>query len=196
MLTTTLTPTALLTPTTLTTPPTSTTPPTTTTTPTPTTSPTTTTMTTTLTPTTTPTPTTSLTPTTTPAGPCPPSWIWRPGTDNCFKSTGYWFDWNSAESLCKVWVSHLTSIHTESEQRFIESLLKVKPLYEVYICIGLIKYEGYFVWSDGPPLTYTYWYQGELLIGSTALKFGTETVGNGMLKTSNFSTQGLYEKSF
>ena len=110
---------------------------------------------------TTPTSTTSLTPATTPAGPCPPRWIWRPGTDKCFKSTGYWFDWNSAESLCKVWGSHLASIHTESEQRFIVSLFKVMLPYGANFWIGLKKYENGFIWSDRSPLNYTNWYQGE-----------------------------------
>ena len=55
----------------------------------------------------------------------------------------------------------MASIHTESEQRFIELLLRVKKPYIPYFWIGLKRNEDDFVWSDGSPLDYTNWYQGE-----------------------------------
>lgn len=70
----------------------------------------------------------------------------------CFDYARVEILYQQAVTLCKQLNSHVLSIHSEEENKFVNKNHKVKSVW-----LGLNKRNGIWKWSDGTPLNYSHW---------------------------------------
>uniref|UniRef100_A0A7I5EA64 C-type lectin domain-containing protein n=1 Tax=Haemonchus contortus TaxID=6289 RepID=A0A7I5EA64_HAECO len=100
-------------------------------------------------------------------GHCPSEWTYFASTDSCYK-TLFGANFYEAEQSCQVAGSHLASIHSSAEDRFVAGMAKTGEAYtnpNSLTWIGLWQ-PGYpisiqWTWTDGTSLDYTAWAAGE-----------------------------------
>ena len=79
---------------------------------------------------------------------------------SCNKFVSKALNWNSAKSTCQALGSKLVVINSKAEQQAIGSIIPNNQ----NSWIGLYrnpKDKSRFLWVDGSPVSYTYWYRGE-----------------------------------
>ena len=103
--------------------------------------------------------------------------IWAGG---CYKAVKASVNWHEAEKACVAWGGHLTSIHSNDEQKHILGLVKQSCGASAVSLIGLndIDLEGIWTWSDGSAYSFTNWNAGEPNDGKG---FGIKTQDAGAL---------------
>nr|CDJ88766.1 C-type lectin domain containing protein [Haemonchus contortus] len=100
-------------------------------------------------------------------GHCPSEWTYFANTDSCYK-TLFGANFYEAEQSCQAAGSHLASIHSSAEDRFVAGMAKTGEAYtnpNSLTWIGLWQ-PGYpisiqWTWTDGTSLDYTAWAAGE-----------------------------------
>ncbi|CAI2352964.1 unnamed protein product [Caenorhabditis sp. 36 PRJEB53466] len=114
-------------------------------------------------PITTPAPTTCPTPTPCPVKTCVPScdmgWTYFAPTDYCYR-VYHNAKWDDAEAACIILGAHLASVHTETENTFVNNLAScgVKEGNPKDLAwIGMHKVGQDWVWTDGTPSDYFNW---------------------------------------
>ncbi|XP_067425480.1 brevican core protein [Emydura macquarii macquarii] len=82
---------------------------------------------------------------------------WDSFQGSCYKHFSTRRSWEDAETQCRRYGGHLANIMTPEEQNFINNQ------YKEYQWIGLNDrtIEGDFQWSDGSPVLYENWHQGQ-----------------------------------
>ncbi|XP_021244970.1 macrophage mannose receptor 1-like [Numida meleagris] len=88
---------------------------------------------------------------------CPTEWVAYAG--HCYRIYRTPKIWKQAQSSCRKEDGDLTSIHNVEEYSFIVSQLGYKPDDELWIGLNDFRFQMYFEWSDGTPVTYTKWHQ-------------------------------------
>uniref|UniRef100_A0A8V0XRY1 Macrophage mannose receptor 1 n=1 Tax=Gallus gallus TaxID=9031 RepID=A0A8V0XRY1_CHICK len=88
---------------------------------------------------------------------CPEEWVAYTG--HCYRIYRTPKIWKQAQSSCRKEDGDLTSIHNVEEYSFIVSQLGYKPDDELWIGLNDFRFQMYFEWSDGTPVTYTKWQQ-------------------------------------
>ncbi|XP_033107417.1 macrophage mannose receptor 1-like isoform X2 [Anneissia japonica] len=96
---------------------------------------------------------------------CAPGWIGY--GNNCYRinevsTTKQLKTWSEASSFCRAQGGNLASFHTSAEEKFIKNAAKVADSATGY-WIGLSDQtkENGFTWTDGTPVDYTNWENGE-----------------------------------
>ncbi|XP_020794902.2 lactose-binding lectin l-2-like [Boleophthalmus pectinirostris] len=94
-------------------------------------------------------------------GTCPMSWFSFNG--HCYKYVSNQTTWADAEIYCVSQSSNLVSIHSLEEHNFVKSLIqKFDPILgRTWIGLSDIHKEGAWMWSDGCPVVFTKWFQGQ-----------------------------------
>uniref|UniRef100_A0A8B9NY81 MRC1 protein n=1 Tax=Apteryx owenii TaxID=8824 RepID=A0A8B9NY81_APTOW len=90
---------------------------------------------------------------------CPREWVAYAG--HCYIIYRTPKIWKEAQSSCRKEGGELASIHNIEEYSFAVSQLGYKPDDELWIGLNDFRVQMYFEWSDGTPVTYTKWHQGE-----------------------------------
>ncbi|KFQ05099.1 Macrophage mannose receptor 1, partial [Leptosomus discolor] len=90
---------------------------------------------------------------------CPGEWVAYAG--HCYRIYRTPKIWKEAQSSCRKEDGELASIHNIEEYSFTVSQLGYKPDDELWIGLNDFRFPMYFEWSDGTPVTYTKWHQGE-----------------------------------
>ncbi|KFV80640.1 Macrophage mannose receptor 1, partial [Struthio camelus australis] len=90
---------------------------------------------------------------------CPMEWVAYAG--HCYIIFRTPKIWKAAQSSCRKEGGELMSIHNIEEYSFTVSQLGYKPDDELWIGLNDFRVQMYFEWSDGTPVTYTKWHQGE-----------------------------------
>uniref|UniRef100_A0A8C2SXJ0 Macrophage mannose receptor 1-like n=1 Tax=Coturnix japonica TaxID=93934 RepID=A0A8C2SXJ0_COTJA len=90
---------------------------------------------------------------------CPDGWTSY--IDHCYKIFRESKGWQEALTSCQNEGSHLVSIQHLEEHSFIVSGLGYKPTDKLWIGLNDHKFQMFFEWSDGTPVTYTKWHLGE-----------------------------------
>ncbi|NXL83123.1 MRC1 protein, partial [Alectura lathami] len=88
---------------------------------------------------------------------CPKEWVAYAG--HCYRIYRTPKIWKQAQSSCRKEDGDLTSIHNVEEYSFMVSQLGYKPDDELWIGLNDFRFQMYFEWSDGTPVTYTKWHQ-------------------------------------
>uniref|UniRef100_A0A803Y4X6 Macrophage mannose receptor 1 n=1 Tax=Meleagris gallopavo TaxID=9103 RepID=A0A803Y4X6_MELGA len=88
---------------------------------------------------------------------CPREWVAY--AEHCYRIYRTPKIWKQAQSSCRKEDGDLTSIHNVEEYSFIVSQLGYKPDDELWIGLSDFRFQMYFEWSDGTPVTYTKWHQ-------------------------------------
>jgi len=86
-----------------------------------------------------------------------------------FEDSCWWDDchghytWARAEDECKARNMSLASIHSEEEQAFVLAMTEGKNCYPSWIGLSDAAYDWHrdWQWSDGTPVDYLNWYQGD-----------------------------------
>ncbi|NWX97025.1 MRC1 protein, partial [Nothoprocta ornata] len=104
-------------------------------------------------------------PTTTPLPSCPEEWHSLPQSSSCFKlfqrEREKMETWFGARDFCRAIGGDLASIHSEEEQNLISNLER-KYLYSSYwMGLNALDSERGFIWSDGSPVNFEKWSNGE-----------------------------------
>ncbi|KAM3596873.1 uncharacterized protein V6R79_022020 [Siganus canaliculatus] len=94
-------------------------------------------------------------------GGCPPFWFGFNG--RCYKYVATPLTWADAELNCVSQRANLVSIHSLEEQNFVKALIKNFDPAQRPTWTGLndIPKEGRWMWSDGCPVKFTFWDQGQ-----------------------------------
>ncbi|XP_013788979.1 macrophage mannose receptor 1-like isoform X2 [Limulus polyphemus] len=94
---------------------------------------------------------------------CPDaSWDWILHNGFCFYLETNVYTWHDAERICSEHGSHLASIHSMEEQRFIFHLIKnTTNLPDIWIGLNALGYDEGFEWSDSTPVAFLHWAGGE-----------------------------------
>ncbi|NWI51084.1 MRC1 protein, partial [Calyptomena viridis] len=90
---------------------------------------------------------------------CPKEWV--PYAGYCYRIYRTPKIWKEAQSSCRKEDGELASIHNIEEYSFTVSQLGYKPDDELWIGLNDFRVQMYFEWSDGTPVTYTKWHNGE-----------------------------------
>uniref|UniRef100_A0A8B9QQM5 Macrophage mannose receptor 1 n=1 Tax=Anas platyrhynchos TaxID=8839 RepID=A0A8B9QQM5_ANAPL len=90
---------------------------------------------------------------------CPREWVAYRG--HCYRIYRTPKIWKQAQSSCRKEDGDLTSIHNIEEYSFIVSQLGYKPDDELWIGLNDFRFQMYFEWSDGTPVTYTRWHHNQ-----------------------------------
>uniref|UniRef100_A0A8C6YLE7 Macrophage mannose receptor 1-like n=1 Tax=Nothoprocta perdicaria TaxID=30464 RepID=A0A8C6YLE7_NOTPE len=90
---------------------------------------------------------------------CPREWVAYAG--HCYIIYRTPKIWKAAQSSCRKEGGELASIHNIEEYSFTVSQLGYKADDELWIGLNDFRVKMYFEWSDGSPVTYTKWHQGE-----------------------------------
>ncbi|KGL73953.1 Macrophage mannose receptor 1, partial [Tinamus guttatus] len=90
---------------------------------------------------------------------CPREWVAYAG--HCYIIYRTPKIWKAAQSSCRKEGGELTSIHNIEEYSFTLSQLGYKADDELWIGLNDFRVQMYFEWSDGSPVTYTKWHQGQ-----------------------------------
>lgn len=100
--------------------------------------------------------------TTAPVGFCPEGWYTF--GDSCYKIGGKLFSekkgWNDASYQCKAMDSELVSVHSASEQDFLNTLM-LEVSTRIWIGLSRTSSRSEFNWKDDSPLDYSNWNEGE-----------------------------------
>nr|XP_006813017.1 PREDICTED: uncharacterized protein LOC102803992 [Saccoglossus kowalevskii] len=119
-------------------------------------------------------------------GDCPPGWISQHGNCYQFGESSSSLTWPQAEDECISRDAHLVSIKSYREMAFIQTMLTSEWLtLNELVYIGLSdaeSTEGWFVWTDGSPLSYTDWLNDNLEGGSTREPSGGKYEGCVVIK--------------
>ncbi|XP_064873150.1 galactose-specific lectin nattectin-like [Oncorhynchus nerka] len=88
---------------------------------------------------------------------------WYDFNGRCYKYVASPVVWANAESYCVSEGANLASVHSESEQMFISTLIKSFDPAERPTWIGLsdVHMEGRWMWSDGSEVDFAIWYGGQ-----------------------------------
>ncbi|XP_041665724.1 ladderlectin-like [Cheilinus undulatus] len=94
-------------------------------------------------------------------GDCPMFWYSFNG--GCYKYVATAKTWAKASLNCEEQRSGLVSIHSMEEQNFVTALIRRFDPSEGSTWIGLtdIGIDGYWIWSNGKRVTFTFWRDGE-----------------------------------
>ncbi|XP_062425038.1 macrophage mannose receptor 1-like [Rhea pennata] len=90
---------------------------------------------------------------------CPREWVAYAG--HCYIIYRTPKIWKEAQSSCRKEGGELASIHNIEEYSFTVSQLGYRPDDELWIGLNDFRVQMYFEWSDGTPVTFTKWLQGE-----------------------------------
>ncbi|XP_077159614.1 macrophage mannose receptor 1-like [Paroedura picta] len=90
---------------------------------------------------------------------CPAGWV--PYLDHCYHLHRDLKTWKGALSACRKEDGDLASIHNIEEHSFAISQLGYHSTDMLWIGLNSQKTARYFEWSDGTPVTYTKWENGE-----------------------------------
>ncbi|XP_017294279.1 galactose-specific lectin nattectin-like [Kryptolebias marmoratus] len=92
---------------------------------------------------------------------CPLNWTYFGGRCYLFKENEK--DWDDAEDFCNLFDAHLTSIQGDDDYNFIRELVLKATGTNTRTWVGGTdaEEEGYWVWTDGSPFTFTAWGSGE-----------------------------------
>ncbi|KAL3836018.1 hypothetical protein ACJMK2_021471 [Sinanodonta woodiana] len=90
---------------------------------------------------------------------CPDGWIKNPATNICYKFEQTYKNWLDAENDCKQWNSHLTSIGSEEEFKFVVVTARQYQGLSHDFWIGLHdnNEENKWEWTDGTPFLWRKW---------------------------------------
>uniref|UniRef100_A0A914EKU9 C-type lectin domain-containing protein n=1 Tax=Acrobeloides nanus TaxID=290746 RepID=A0A914EKU9_9BILA len=115
---------------------------------------------------------------------CDSGWTYYNVTNSCYK-VFHGQNWTTAESICVSNRAHLTSIHSYSENYFVQEISTAGiglPSGDDLDWIGLsdLNGDGVYTWTDGTPFDYQYWNQGEPNNPSTTLCITMYTDTNGI----------------
>ncbi|CAJ0601321.1 unnamed protein product [Cylicocyclus nassatus] len=99
-------------------------------------------------------------------GHCENGWAYLDETDACYK-TFYWETFNNAESLCRNFGAHLTSIHSANENQFVAGLAQSGLEWPLgsgakhATWIGLVRADDLnnkdWLWTDGTKVEFLAW---------------------------------------
>ena len=89
---------------------------------------------------------------------CPRGWVSH--GYNCYKLFEEKKNWTTAEAHCNGLGGHLVSVHSPEENKFIADLGHVSDKETVWMG-GSDFVEHKWMWSDGTPLGYTNWLEGQ-----------------------------------
>jgi hypothetical protein len=94
-------------------------------------------------------------------GSCPS--FWNEFDTNCYKYIGRQLTWVKAERHCQSLDAHLVSIHSSEEMKYITALIENYDPTKSYHWIGFsdVHEEGFWMWSDGSPSDFAFWYPTE-----------------------------------
>ncbi|KAK7929016.1 hypothetical protein WMY93_005411 [Mugilogobius chulae] len=94
-------------------------------------------------------------------GNCPTFWF--PFKDRCYKYMASPMSWIDAEITCLSQGTNLVSIHSQEEQEFVKSLIGNFDPTRRRTWIGLRDKDKdhFFMWTDGCPLQFDHWQDGE-----------------------------------
>ncbi len=92
---------------------------------------------------------------------CPSFWYGFEG--RCYKYVSTRLTWADAELFCVSEGANLVSIFSKEEDDFIRSLISQFDHSEGFTWIGLsdVHKEGSWMWSDGCPVKFVFWAEGE-----------------------------------
>nr|XP_011422437.3 macrophage mannose receptor 1 isoform X2 [Crassostrea gigas] len=102
---------------------------------------------------------------TTPAMPisarCGLNWEEDPNSNNCYQFFDKQLDWSDAREICQSNGGDLASIESQQEQYYVSA--KIRNLNSVAMWIGINDRgtENRFMWTDGSPVAYLHWGNGE-----------------------------------
>nr|XP_022336336.1 macrophage mannose receptor 1-like isoform X2 [Crassostrea virginica] len=102
---------------------------------------------------------------TTPAMPisvrCGLNWEEDPNSNNCYQFFDKQVDWNDAREICQSNGGDLASIESRVEQFYVSAKIRNMNSVAMWIGVNDLGAEGRFVWTDGSPVAYLHWGNGE-----------------------------------
>jgi hypothetical protein len=87
---------------------------------------------------------------------CDDEWFYFEGTNSCY----YWADssdWQTAETLCKSFDSHLMSVHSQSEVNFTKTIYNGNFWIGLYSNSNPVDWNSTWLYTDGSTVDYTNW---------------------------------------
>ncbi|XP_043550432.1 lymphocyte antigen 75-like [Chiloscyllium plagiosum] len=90
---------------------------------------------------------------------CEAGWLAYNGF--CYYMNRQDLKWDDADSSCKSNESHLISIHSLADVELVVSKLHEAYSYEIWTGLRSDQFPALFKWSDGSPVTFTYWDQAQ-----------------------------------
>ncbi|XP_074840934.1 macrophage mannose receptor 1-like [Carettochelys insculpta] len=104
-------------------------------------------------------------PTTSPAPSCPDEWHSTAHSSSCFKlfqkGRKHMKTWFEARDFCRAIGGDLATIHSEEEQNVINKLDRAGHHNSYWMGLSALDPDGGFTWSDGSPVNYENWLEGE-----------------------------------
>ncbi|XP_060037382.1 CD209 antigen-like isoform X3 [Erinaceus europaeus] len=95
------------------------------------------------------------------AGPCHSCPLnWEPFQGSCYFFLDTKKNWKMSQSTCQDWKAHLVIIHSEAEEKFLQSW-RVRNKKKAWIGLTDQHNEGSWHWVDGSPLQLSFWSRGE-----------------------------------
>ncbi|KFU84338.1 Macrophage mannose receptor 1, partial [Chaetura pelagica] len=101
-------------------------------------------------------------PATTPPPSCPEGWQSTPYSSFCFKvGREKMQTWFGARDFCRAIGGDLACIHSEEEQKLMVDLRESYHHSSYWMGLNALESDGGFVWSDGSPVNFEKWVDGE-----------------------------------
>uniref|UniRef100_A0AC34Q891 C-type lectin domain-containing protein n=1 Tax=Panagrolaimus sp. JU765 TaxID=591449 RepID=A0AC34Q891_9BILA len=101
---------------------------------------------------------------------CPDEWMLLGSTKACYKVFYEYYHWQAAEYQCQNQSAHLVSIHSDDENRFVQSISQAgyyfgssaEGISKTWIGISTTSNDSTnYQWSDGTSFDYIKWQKGE-----------------------------------
>ncbi|XP_048389603.1 lymphocyte antigen 75 isoform X2 [Stegostoma tigrinum] len=106
---------------------------------------------------------------------CEAGWLAHNGF--CYYMNTQDLKWDDADSSCKSNESQLISVHSLADVELVASKLHEAYSYEIWTGLRSDQFPALFKWSDGSPVTFTYWDQAQPNIPYNTTKHCVSYVG-------------------
>ena len=87
---------------------------------------------------------------------CPPEWV--QSNSSCYYLSTYTSTWRNGQTTCETLGGHLMSVSGPAEQGVITDYLRAA---DAWIGLNDLVDDGHFEWTDGTPVQYVNWADGQ-----------------------------------